>query len=445
MIKLTPMMDMLHFDILLVAGIALIVLLLPFIVDAKESLDEQISSAARAYVKLALAVGAHDPDYIDAYFGPEEWKSEVEQQQLSLQEIAKNASSELKALQKLDISGLDPLSVLRHRHLVRQFESLLVRVQLLDGAKLSFDDESLALYDAVAPHQPASHFQKILDQLEGLLPGTGSLNDRYTIFKQNFQIPEDKIDPVFQAAVTECRKRTKQHMDLSENETFTIEYVKDKPWAGYNWFKGGGKSVIQLNVSLPVYIDNAIDLACHEGYPGHHVYNILREKELLEKRKWVEFSIYPLFSPLAFIAEGTANYGIDVAFPGNERVAFETSVLFPLSGLDPARAQDYYKVKALTDQLSYAVNEAARSYLDGEISREETIQWLRQYAMMPPERADNRMQFIEKYRTYVVNYNLGKDLVKDYIESKTENADAEKRWREFEKLILTPILPSDLR
>ena len=70
---------------------------------------------------------------------------------------------------------------------------------------------------------------------------------------------------------------------------------------------------------LPVYIDRAVDLACHEGYPGHHVYNVLLDKHLVRDRGWVEFSVYPLFSPQSLIAEGTANFGIDVAFPGRER------------------------------------------------------------------------------------------------------------------------------
>src|SRR5688500_14834724 len=65
-----------------------------------------------------------------------------------------------------------------------------------------------------------------------------------------------------------------------------------------------------LNVDLPVYIDRAVDLACHEGYPGHHVYNALLEQHLVRGRGWHEFSVYPLFSPHSLIAEGTANYGI---------------------------------------------------------------------------------------------------------------------------------------
>ena len=115
-----------------------------------------------------------------------------------------------------------------------------------------------------------------------------------------------------------------------------------KSWSGYNWYQGNYRSLIQVNTDLPIYIDRAIDLACHEGYPGHHVYNALLEKHLVRDRGWVEFSVYPLFSPQSLIAEGTANYGIEVAFPGDERLAFERDVLFPLAGLDPSRRDEYY-------------------------------------------------------------------------------------------------------
>ena len=105
-------------------------------------------------------------------------------------------------------------------------------------------------------------------------------------------------------------------MRCRRHESFTVEYVTNKPWSGYNWYQGKYRSVIQVNTDLPIYIDRAIDLACHEGYPGHHVYNALLEQHLVRERGWVEFSVYALFSPQSLIAEGTANYGIEVAFPG---------------------------------------------------------------------------------------------------------------------------------
>ena len=136
-----------------------------------------------------------------------------------------------------------------------------------------------------------------------------------------------------------------------------------------------------MNTDLPIYIDRAIDLACHEGYPGHHVYNALLEKNLVQDRGWIEFTVYPLFSPQSLIAEGTANYGIEVAFPLKDRLAFEQDVLFPLAGLDAAKVAGYYEVLDLVDRLSYAGNEAARQYLNGEINRESAVAWLEKYAM----------------------------------------------------------------
>src|SRR5882762_3547574 len=172
------------------------------------------------------------------------------------------------------------------------------------------------------------------------------------MWRKPFVIPKAKLDTVFQLAIKECRARTLAHVALPPNESFAVEYVTNKPWGGYNWYKGGFHSLIQVNTDLPIFIDRAVDLACHEGYPGHQVYNALLEQHLGRGRGWPEFSVYPLFSPQSLIAEGTANFGIDVAFPGTERTAFERDVLFPLAGLDPAQAATYARVRALADRLA---------------------------------------------------------------------------------------------
>jgi hypothetical protein len=201
-----------------------------------------------------------------------------------------------------------------------------------------------------------------------------------------------------------------------------------------------------VNTDLPIYVDRAIDLACHEGYPGHHVYNVLLEKHLVRDRGWMEFSVYPLFSPQSLIAEGTANYGIDVAFPSADRLTFEQRTIFPAAGLDPATAKEYYEVLALVERLSYAGNEAARLYINGEIDAVAAAAWLERYGLYSAPRAAQRVRFIDQYRSYVINYNLGKDMVKRYIESQGGTAsDAAKRWQIFERLLSSPRLPSGLK
>ncbi|MGB5658822.1 MAG: hypothetical protein WBO54_05005, partial [Thermoanaerobaculia bacterium] len=304
-----------------------------------EPQGDPMDEIAESFVKLVLAVGQHDADYVDAYFGPEEWQLEAQESALPLDEIRKGAVGTLETLRSLQPAGDDPLAAARHLFLGKSLESLLARVDLLSGVPMTFDQESAALYDAVAPTFSAEHFQGVLDKLDDRLPGEGSILERFNAFQQDFVIPPEHLDDVFQAAIEACREETRKFIELPSDESFTVEYVTDKSWSGYNWYKGGYQSLIQVNTDLPIYIDRALDLACHEGYPGHHVYNLLLEREMVNELGWMEFTIYPLFSPRSFLAEGTANFGIDVAFPSDKRLELEETVLFPLASLDPQRAR----------------------------------------------------------------------------------------------------------
>jgi hypothetical protein len=316
---------------------------------------------------------------------------------------------------------------------------------MLRGERLTFDEESRGLYDAVAPTLAESHFAALLADLDRRFPGDGPLVDRYDAFRRQFVIPRDRLDQVFTAAITSCRERTTAHIQLPPEERFRVEYVTGKSWSAYNWYQGGFRSVIQVNTDLPIYVERAIDLACHEGYPGHHVYNVLLEKHLVRDRGWVEFSVYPLFSPQSLIAEGTANFGIDVAFPGRERLTFERDTLYPLAGLDRSKAEAYFEAAQLVEKLAYAGNEAARRYLNGTFSAPQAVAWLEKYALMTRPRAEQRVRFFDQYRSYVINYNLGKDLVRGFIERRGGTADRPaKHWEEFAALLSSPRLPSGL-
>jgi hypothetical protein len=396
------------------------------------------------YVRLVLALGEHDADYVDAYYGPPEWRREAQDQKASLNTIEGQAATLATQLaENRPGPAADEMTRLRHQYLSRQLEALRARLGMLSGRRLAFDEESKALYDAVSPTHTEAEFEGVLTELDARLPGSGSLIERWDAFRSRFVIPRERLDTVFTAAIDGCRARTLQHLQLPAGESFTVEYVTDKSWSGYNWYQGNYRSLIQVNTDLPIYIDRAIDLACHEGYPGHHVYNVLLEKALVRDRGWTEFSVYPLFSPQSLIAEGSANYGIEVAFPRPERLDFERRVLFPAAGLDPSRVEEYYDTLALVDRLSYSGNEAARRYLNGQIDAAAAADWLVKYGLYTPARAQQRLRFIDQYRSYVINYNFGKDMVARYIESRAGNDEA-KRWAEFERLLASPRLPSAL-
>ncbi len=360
---------------------------------------------------------------------------------LSLDQILTASADLAERLAAID-TGDDEMFGMRIAGLIARLQALDTRIAINKGEFLSFDDESMALFGSAAPDNDAAHFETILQELDALLPGDEPLSKRVEDFNNQFVIPPDRLPAVFEAAMAECRKRTLLHIDLPEGESFTIEYVNDKPWSGYNWYQGNAISLIQVNTDFPIYISRAVDLGCHEGYPGHHTFNALLEKNLVNDAGWLEFSLYPLFSPQSLIAEGSGNYGIDLAFPGAERADFEKAVLFPLAGLDAGTADRYYEVAALTGQLNFAGNEAARDYLNGEMTREEAAKWLQTYSMMREDKSLQRTRFIDAYRSYVINYNHGKVMVTDYVER--GGADIDERWARFEAMLSTPMLPADL-
>ena len=189
-----------------------------------------MDTIAERYVKLVLAMGHHDADYVDAYYGPAEWKKEAEGAKLDLDAIGARARALIQELDRVREvgpsgarSGDDEMARLRQQYLERQLSALSARVRILKGERLTFDDESKALYDAVAPTYPESHFQEILDRLEKRFPGSGPLVERYAEFRRAFVIPRDKLDPVFQRAIQACRERTLQHVTRPAEEKLTVE------------------------------------------------------------------------------------------------------------------------------------------------------------------------------------------------------------------------------
>ena len=410
------------------------------------NVDETFNQVAEDYVKLVLEAGLYDPYFVDAYYGPEEWKPQEladENAVIPSQELLNKIQELNEKLNLIDNESLEKNQKLRHTYLIKQLKAVKGRVEMLGGKTFTFDEETQALYDVLTPDYTLEHFESLINELNELLPGEGELTNRLTKFKEDFIIPKEKLDTVFKTAIEESKKRTLKYIDLPENENFVLEFVSDKPWGGYNWYKGNNFSLIQINTDLPIYIDRAIDLASHEGYPGHHVYNCLLETNMVKANGWVEFSVYPLYSPQSLIAEGTANYGITMAFPDDEKIKYEKEILFPLAGLDPEKADKYYQVLELVAKISYVRNSAAEAYLNGEKSKEETIDWLVKYALRNHQSAEQSLKFIEAYRSYIINYNVGLDMVRKYMDENSGES-MEEKWELFEYLISTPQVPSNL-
>lgn len=414
----------------------------------KSDLELKMNGIAEGYVKLVLEVGRYDEHFVDAYYGLKEWKPKEKNLQFdstaytNLVSIADSLLNELELLSEYNATELETL---RYRYLYKQLFAVKTKIIILNGSVLPFDLESRALYDVTPVEVSEEELQKTLDELDKILPGKGDVAERVIQLRQKFEIPKERIAAVFEAAVKECKRRTSKYINLPAGENFKVEYVTNKPWGAYNWYKGNLFSVIQVATDFPVYIESAVGLAAHEGYPGHHVYNILLEQNLVKDKGWIEYTVYPLYSPQSLIAEGTAVVGEELLFQPDERIKFEKEVLFPIAKLDTLNTDLYYRVLALQKKLGGAGVFAAKNYLSGDWTKEETVAWLQKFQLRTKERAEKYLSFIETYRSYVVTYNMGAIIIRNYLE---RNGGAEdnlaKSWEIFNKLISTPQTPSGL-
>ena len=401
-----------------------------------------IASISDAYIRLTLEAGTHEAEYVDAYYGRPALLAAAKANPRALPALIAEARA-LTAAIDAALPGIEDTPDRRRALALRgMLGAAETRLQMLQGRKFSFDDEAKGQFATLPALKPLAQYDAMLADLEKLVPGNGALAMRVDSFNEQYAIPRDRLKPVFDAAIAECKRRTARHINLPAGETFDMEFVTGKPWSGYNYYKGNYKSLIQINTDLPIRISRAVDLGCHEGYPGHHVLNLLVEERLARKNGWKEYEVNPLYSPTSVLSEGSANYGIDLAFSAKERLAYERDVLYPLAGLDPNSAEAFWKMQQMTEALSGARLTIAKMYLDGEITRPQALELTQKYLLLSPARAEQSIGFTDHYRSYVINYGWGKDLVRGYIER--GNPDETERWRRMEKILSEPTLPSDL-
>ncbi|RJY08871.1 hypothetical protein [Aurantiacibacter aquimixticola] len=405
-----------------------------------------LDELARQYLAVQLAIGEKDPGYVDAYYGPDELKTAA---------AANDDETTLPMLQArvtaldatLGLVQAEPGSVEaeRVRYLRAMLDSAKVRLRMLRGEEIPFQDEAEGLFGVRPELIDLTTLEPVLVRIEELVPGDandGPLNERLNDYQDRFVIPNDRLRAVIDAAVAECRARTLPHIPLPESEDFTLSLVTDKPWGGFNYYQGDYQSVIEINTDLPTRLDRAVDVGCHEAYPGHHVYSTLIERDRVNAMGQVEYTLLPLYSPRAIISEGSAEYGVKLAFPGDSQLVYERDVLAPLAGIDASDIQAYYELREALGDLSGAYYTIAAGYLDGTMTREEAIENSMRYRLQSRQRAEQSLRFMDTYRSYVINYGLGEEIVGNAVEA--AGVDPEARWQRFISILNTPTLPEDL-
>jgi hypothetical protein len=222
---------------------------------------------------------------------------------------------------------------------------------------------------------------------------------------------------------------------LPANERITIEPVRNRPWAAFSRFLGGARSTIQINADFRFTVDQLLQIACHEGYPGHHARNVLLESASRGPEALAQLT----FSRGSLVSEAAAMNAIDVAFSDDERVRVERDLLFPIAGLAAADVEQHVAVERLVGELQIVQADVARRYLDGALEFERAVNALEEQALVP--HAEAAMKYVNEYRSYVTTYTTGRaHFAARLAACAGDRPSDDLRWRCFIDASLAPTL-----
>jgi hypothetical protein len=382
--------------------------------------DAALDRHAVEYLDLVAGLGRLSPDSVDFQIprqgaSPRLWGSSSE--------ISVRANA--LAAHVLDVHAQADVSQERAKKLAAQLVAVASRADQVAGKQPTLDDELARLLGIslreVRAWESNNEKPDLLARVSRRLPGPGSLPRRLTDYQRRFLVGRGRLHNVVARSVRACRDQTRRFLTLPEGEVLTVEYVADRPWSGYSVYHGRYRSVMQVNRELPLSVGQVLNLACHEGYPGHHAYNSLREQRLLHQRGWVEGNALPLFSPEGFRAEAAASAAAAIAFTREERVRLYRDELFPLAGFDPREAEAYVEICEMVDRIASETTVVIAKYLAGQLSALDAGDVLRRDALM--EHPEALLTYIDRYRGYALAYSWGRDRLLFGLSSRTSTPE----------------------
>lgn len=373
-----------------------------------------LDSYAREYVRLALAVGQHSPDDVDAYFGDPALQPDPKQLPTplaALQIRAHHLSDQLQAVQATAEED-------RRQRLITKLAQLSALLDLLLHPKaLGFVQEAQQLYGLTVPSVVPDTARHAIAQLDKLLPGSDSLATRVQQYRDGFKLPSDRRKAVFETALAECKRRTALHWPLPVDEVLVVEWTR-RTDAAWHRYEGHHRSRLQINPDALTYEEAAVDIACHEAYPGHHMQFLLLEQSQMPQGLMPEDTVVLLRTADSVRREGAAELGIQLVFPMAARVAFERDVLFPLAGLPPSQAQRHVEIMQWVNEASSAIAPILAQYRDGRLSAVEAAEQLQSYAVV--SNPAGLLAFADEHGAYAAGYTVARDALRQMFATKPD-------------------------
>lgn len=385
------------------------------------------------YVRLGLRFDRLEKGFVDAYTGDPRVRAQVADEPAPTAQRLRDQARGLLA--ELDTAGL-PAD--RAAYLRGQLTGLECTARKMSGEPVGFVEEVRAYFQVdVALGDPAE-YAAAHAELDRLLPGSGTLSERYAVHRRREECPPDRLEVAVHALSSALRDRVRDQYGLPEVETVRYEVVTDKPWSGFNYYEGDYRSRVAINADLPHRLGRLPHLVAHESYPGHHTEHCRKERGLVERADHLEHTVFLVNTPECLMAEGLADLGMEAAV-GDGWGPWAAEVLADLGlHFDGELAE---RISAATEPLNRVRQDAAILLHDRHADPDVVIAHLQRWGLVGHDRAVQQLRFLTDplWRAYISTYVEGYDLLRRWLGARPAGQSLADR---FLRLLDEPLTPA---
>jgi hypothetical protein len=363
-------------------------------------------SAVERYLRLGLQLGRHVDGIVDAYYGPPELAAAVDA------EPPVDPRALVSAAEAL-------LGELEDGWLRDQVVGLRTYAGVLAGESGSYADEVEGCYGVRPTYTDEAVFVAAHARLEELLPGDGTLAERYKRWEDSIRVPDDQVKRLMAGIIEEARAWTRSLVELPAGEGVVLEIVRDKPWWASCDYLGALRSRIVVNVDLPMSAIELLILTLHETYPGHHTERFSKEHLLVRGRGLLEETLVLVPTPQTLVTEGIAGLAPEMLLEGDAGAAL--AAVTDEAGIELDLAHGL-AIRRAHEPCAWAEVNAALMLHDGGAGEAEVHAYLERWGLMTPEWAAHMIRFFTKAttRTYIHTYSAGRELCRSYVGGEPE-------------------------
>lgn len=384
------------------------------------------------YLLLGLRFDRLETGFVDAYTGDPTLRAQVANDPVP--HAADLLVRARQLLSELDASGLAPERI---AFLCAQLTGLECSARVMSGEPVGFVEEVAAYFDVNIELGAESHYAAAHSELDTLLPGDGTLAQRYADYRRADECPPDRLSEVVHAMSSRLRDLVRAEYELPPHETVSYQVVTDQPWSGFNYYRGACHSDVAINADLPHRLTQLPHLVAHESYPGHHTEHCRKEVRLVTRDQHLEHTIFLVNTPECLMAEGLADLGIRVTV-GEEWGAWTEEILQDL-GLS-ADAELAQRVAKAAAPLNDVRQDAAILLHDRGRGQEEVLDYLQRWSLVSRERAQQSLRFLTHplWRAYTSTYVEGHRLLSSWLDARPEGNSV---GGQFRRLLDEPLTP----